>query len=45
MINTHWGRVVEDNSFGTHEFCWTSWSSSAHRRLHHGQRRQRHRRR
>ena len=20
MINTHWGGVVEDNSFGTHEF-------------------------
>lgn len=20
MLNTHWGRVVEDNSFGTHEF-------------------------
>jgi alpha-N-arabinofuranosidase len=20
MINTHWGQVVEDNSFGTHEF-------------------------
>ncbi len=20
MVNTHWGRVVEDNSFGTHEF-------------------------
>ena len=20
MINTHWGRVTEDNSFGTHEF-------------------------
>ena len=21
MINTHWGGVVEDNSFGTHEYC------------------------
>jgi len=20
MVNTHWGGVVEDNSFGTHEF-------------------------
>ena len=20
MINTHWGGVVEDNSFGTHEY-------------------------
>jgi len=20
MINTHWGRVIDDNSFGTHEF-------------------------
>jgi alpha-N-arabinofuranosidase len=20
MLNVHWGRVVEDNSFGTHEF-------------------------
>ena len=20
MINTHWGGVVENNSFGTHEF-------------------------
>ena len=20
MVNTHWGKVVEDNSFGTHEF-------------------------
>ena len=20
MINTHWGGVIEDNSFGTHEF-------------------------
>ena len=20
MVNTHWGDVVEDNSFGTHEF-------------------------
>ena len=20
MVNTHWGNVVEDNSFGTHEF-------------------------
>ena len=20
MINTHWGGVVEDNNFGTHEF-------------------------
>lgn len=28
MINTHWGGVVEDNSFGTHEFlsCAASWA-------------------
>ena len=28
MINTHWGGVVEDNSFGTHEFssCAVSWA-------------------
>lgn len=29
MINTHWGGVVEDNSFGTHEFlnCVSSWAA------------------
>lgn len=29
MINTHWGGVVEDNSFGTHEFlsCAASWAA------------------
>ena len=34
MINTHWGGVVEDNSFGTHEFM-DLVRSARHRRLHH----------
>ena len=30
MINTHWGGVVEDNSFGTHEFSnyVVSWNKT-----------------
>ena len=35
MINTHWGGVVEDNSFGTHEFYGTvpsAWMQDLHQR-------------
>ena len=29
MVNTNWGGVTEDNSFGTHEFlnCANSWAA------------------
>ena len=41
MINTHWGGVVENNTFGTHEFI--DLVRAARRRgLHLRQRRQRH---
>ena len=44
MINTHWGGVVEDNSFGTHEFmelcrqlgCKTYINGNVSRSLMHG---------
>ena len=29
MVNTHWGGVTEDNSFGTHEFFELCSSSAA----------------
>ena len=41
MINTHWGGVVENNTFGTHEFM-DLVRADRRRRLHLRQRRQRH---
>ena len=44
MVNTHWGDVVENNHFGTHEFmdlCELLGADAVRQR----QRRQRHRRR
>ena len=44
MINTHWGGVVEDNSFGTHEFMDLVEQLGTDAYIT-GQRRQRHARR
>ena len=41
MVNTHWGGVVEDNSFGTHEFLELC-APDRLRALHQRQRRLRH---
>ena len=41
MINTHWGNVTEDNSFGTHEFL-DLYRIARHRALYLRQCRQRH---